>query len=264
MDRRWYLDVNRFARTTTWAHGFMKAYYHRLDPPVGAGLLVLALLVLAAWWSARHHPQRMAAVIWAALAGLAAFGVGEVLLQVLAERPPYTVIRGAEVLVTRASGYAFPDPRAALAGAVVFGLLVARRWRLAGLAALAALLLLFAGVYVGVDYPSDVGAGAALGAVLAVVLWPLGSWLLEPVVARLYASSFGRLVAARGSDRPSSRLEVDRPVRLPDAKAMEALRAASEAARHATYTAPPTSPSPIRTFGNNHGDVAKDSSATNQ
>jgi membrane-associated phospholipid phosphatase len=154
------LDVNRFARTTTWAHGFMKAYYQRLVPPVGAGLLVLALLVLAAWWSARHHPQHMAAVIWAALAGLAAFGVGEVLLQVLAERPPYTVMRGAEVLVTRASGYAFPDPRAALAGAVVFGLLVARRWRLAGLAALAALLLMFAGVYIGVDYPSDVGAGA--------------------------------------------------------------------------------------------------------
>jgi undecaprenyl-diphosphatase len=206
----------------------------------------------------------MAAVIWAALAGLAAFGVGEVLLQVLAERPPYTVIRGAEVLVTRASGYAFPDPRAALAGAVVFGLLVARRWRLAGLAALAALLLLFAGVYLGVDYPSDVGAGAALGAALAVVLWPLGSWLIEPVVARLDASAFGRLVAARGSDRPSSRLEVDRPVRLPDAKVMEALRAASEAARHATYTAPPTSPSPIRTFGNHHGDVAEDNSATNQ
>jgi hypothetical protein len=99
---------------------------------------------------------------------------------------------------------------------------------------------------------------------LAVVLWPLGSWLIEPVVARLEASSFGRLVAARGSDRPSSRIDVDRPVRLPDAKVMEALRTASEAARHATYTAPPTSPSPIRTFDNHHGDVSEDRSATNQ
>ena len=110
LDRRWYLDVNRFARTTTWAHGFMKAYYQRLAPPVGAGLLVLALLVLVAWWSARRHPQHMAAVIWTALAGLAAFGVGEVLLQVLAERPPYTVIRGAEVLVTRGLWVCLPGP----------------------------------------------------------------------------------------------------------------------------------------------------------
>jgi undecaprenyl-diphosphatase len=242
----------------------MKAYYERLLSPVGAGLLVLVLLLVVAWWSARHHPQHMAAVLWAALAGLAAFGLSKVLVQVLAQRPPYAVIKGAEVLVSRAPGYALPNPRAALAGAVVFGLLMARRWRLSGLAALAALLLLFAGVYVGVDYPSDVGAGAALGAVVVVVLWPLGSWLLAPVVARLGSSPLGRLVAARGSDRPSARFEPDRPTRLPDAKVMEALRAASEAARHATHTAPPAPPSPIRTrIGDHHEDVAKDSSTTN-
>ena len=262
MDRRWYLDVNRFARTSGWAHGFMKAYYERLLSPVGAGLLVLVLLLVVAWWSARHHPQHMAAVLWAALAALAACGLSKVLVQVLAQRPPYAVMKGVEVLVNRAPGYALPNPRAALAGAVVFGLLMARRWRLSGLAALASLLLLFAGVYVGVDYPSDVGAGAALGAAIAVALWPLGSWLLVPVVGRLGSGPLGRLVTARGSDRASARFEPDRPTRLPDAKVMEALRAASEAARHATYTAPPVPPSPIRTFGN--GDGAQDSSATNQ
>ncbi len=265
MDRRWYLDVNRFARTSGWAHGFMAAYYERLASPVGAGLLVLVLLLAAAWWRARHRPQHMAAVIWTALAGLGAFGLSEVLAQALADRRPYAVIKGAEVLVSRASGYAFPSARAALAGAVVGGLLVARRWRLAGLATLAALLLAFAGVYVGVDYPSDVGAGVALGVVVAIVLWPLGSWLLVPFVARLGAGPLGRLVAARGSERPSARFEPERPVRLPDAKAMEALRAASEAARHATYTPAPTPPSPIQTkTAGQPEDVAKDSPATNQ
>ncbi len=268
MDKRWYLDINRLARTSGWAHGFMKAYYERLLSPVGAGLLVLALLVVAGWWSARHQPQHMAAVVWTALAALVAFGVGEVLLkvQVLAQRSPSAVIKGVEVLVTPAPGYSFPSPRAALAGAVVFGLLVARRWRLSGLAGLAALLLLFAGVYVGVDYPSDVGAGAALGAVVAVLLWPLGSWLLVPVVTRVSSSPFGRFVAARGSDRPSARLEPDRPVRLPNAKAMEALRAASEAARHATYTAPPAPPSGIRAkvTSEPRADIAEDTSTTNQ
>ena len=227
MDRRWYLDVNRFARTSGWAHGFMAAYYERLASPIGAGLVVLVVLVVVGWWSARHDPRHLAAVTWAALAGLVAFGLSEVLVQVLAERRPYAVMKGAEVLVTRASGYAFPDARAGLAGAVAGGLLIARRWRLAGLATLVSLLLLFAGVYVGVDYPSDVVAGAALGAIVALVLWPLGSWLLVPVVTRLGSSPLGRLVAPTKPDRPSVRFELGRPARLPDARAMEALRAAS-------------------------------------
>jgi undecaprenyl-diphosphatase len=259
------LDVNRFARTSGWAHGFMTAYYERLAFPAGTGLVVLVLLLVVGCWSARHEPRRLAAVIWAALAGLAALGLCEVLVQVLAERRPYAAIKGAEVLVSRASGYAFPDPRAGVAVAVACGLLIARRWRLAGLATLAALLLLFAGVYVGVDYPSDVAAGAALGAVLTFALWPLGSWLLVPVVARLGSGPLGRLVAAQRPDRPSVRFELERPVRLPDAKAMEALRAASEAARHATYTPPPAPPSAIRTrIAGPHEEVAKDVPATNQ
>ena len=264
MDRRWYLDVNKFARTSGWAHGFMTAYYERLASPVGAGLLVLVLLVGAAWWSARRQPQRMAAVMWTALAALAAFGLSEALAQVLADRRPYAAIKGAEVLLNRATGYAFPSARAGLAGAVVGGLLMARRWRLAGLAALAALLLALAGVYVGVDYPSDVGAGLALGVVLAIALWPLSAWLLVPVVARLGAGPLGRLVAARGSERPAARFELERPVRLPDAKAMEALRAASEAARHAIYTPAPTPPSLIQTKTTGRAeDMAEDSPATN-
>jgi membrane-associated phospholipid phosphatase len=237
VDKRWYLDVNQVAKTTPWAHGFMTRYYDRLLSPVGAGLLFLALLVVAGWWTARRHPEHEAAVIWTALGALVALGLSQVLAQVLARPRPYQVLKGVEVLVPRVSGFGLPSGRAAVAGAVVCGLLLAGRWRLALVALPAALLLLFAAVYVGVDYPSAVAGGAVFGAVVVLVLWPLVAWLLSGVVAWVGTSPLGRVFAVRGSmKRPATQWAVERPSqRLPDARAMEALRAASEAARTPGY-----------------------------
>lgn len=237
MDQRWYLDVNQFAKKTPWAHGFMTAYYERALNPVGAGLLFLALIVIIAWWSARRQPEHEAAVIWTALGALLALALGPALAQVLARPRPYQVLKGVEVLVPRVAGYGLPSSRAAVAGAVVCGLLLAGRWRLALVALAAGALLLFAGVYVGVEYPSAVAGGAVLGAVVVLVLWPLVSWLLSALVAWVGTSPFGRLFAVRGSiKRSTTQWPVERPShRMPDAKAMEALRAASEAARDGRY-----------------------------
>jgi membrane-associated phospholipid phosphatase len=238
VDQRWYLDVNQLAKKTPWAHGFMAAYYERLLHPVGAGLLLLALIVVIGWWSARHHPEHEAAVVWTVLGALSAFGLSQVLAQVLARPRPYQALKGVEVLVPRVAGYGLPSGRAAIAGAVVCGLLLAGRWRLALVALPVGLLLLFAGVYVGFDYPSGVAGGAVFGAVVVLVLWPLVSWLLSAVVAWVGTSPFRRLFSARGSlKRPASQWPVERSSqRMPDAKAMEALRAASEAARNGGYS----------------------------
>ncbi len=237
MDKRWYLDVNQFAKSTPWAHRFMTAYYDRLLSPVGAGLLFLALLVIVGWWSARRHPEHEAAIIWTVLGALVALGLSQVLSQALARPRPYQVLRGVEVLVPRVSGYGLPSGRAAVAGAVVCGLLLAGRWRLAFVALVSGLLLLFAGVYVGVDYPSAVAGGAVFGAVVVLVLWPLVSWLLSGLVAWVGTSPFGRVFAVRGAlKRPANEWAMERPShRLPDAKAMDALRTASEAARSPGY-----------------------------
>ena len=160
----------------------MTGYYDRLVVPVGAGLLFLALLVVVGWWSARRQPEHMAAVIWACLGALAVLGLNQVLVRLLARPRPYNVLSGVEVLVPRVHGYGTPSAHAAIAGAVVCGLMLARRWRLAGLAFLAALLLGFADVYVGADYPSAVAGGAIFGALVVLLLWPLVSWLLVAVV----------------------------------------------------------------------------------
>jgi undecaprenyl-diphosphatase len=245
VDKRWYLDVNRLARRTSWAHGFMTAYVERVLAPVGVGLLVLAALVLAGWWSSRRDPEHMAAVVWCAVGALVALGLSQVLLPVLARPRPYQVLHHVELLVPRAAAhsYALPNSHAAMAGAILCGLVLARRWRLATVALLATLLLAFGGVYVGAYYPSDVAVGVGLGAVVEIALWPLGSWLLGPVVASLAGGPFDWLVVSSAPSRkPARSLALQRPsTRLPNAKAMDALRTATEAARHAPSSAPPGS-----------------------
>jgi CHASE2 domain-containing sensor protein len=76
VDTNWYLDINRFARETSWAHGFMTAYASTSLAPVGAGLLFMALLVVAGCLSARREPESMPAAAWAGLGALVALGTG--------------------------------------------------------------------------------------------------------------------------------------------------------------------------------------------
>lgn len=250
MDNRWYLEVNRFARRTPWAHGFMASYYQRVLSPVGAGLVVLAVLALAGWWSCRRRPDRMAAMVWAGLAAMLSFGLSQIVLRAAARPRPYLALRHVEVLVPKAAAgaYAFPDSHAAIAAALVCGLFLASRWWVATVALLATLLLLFSGVYVGAELPSGVAAGAGLGAVVAVVLWPLGSWLAGPIVSSVAEGRLGWLFVGRGSGPKLGRrsLVPAAATRAPTAKAMDALRVASEAARNVPATeAPVRSPNEV-------------------
>jgi len=130
------------------------------------------------------------------------------------------------VLVPRGSrAEALPDIRVAVAFAAACGLALARRWWLAGTGMAAAVVLAFAGMYVGVAYPSDMAAGAGFGLLASIVLWPLGSWLLSPLAG-----------ASPGSRRPGPR---GGGLGLPDAKALRAIRAATEAShrRHGSSDA---------------------------
>lgn len=168
---RWYLDVNRFARHTPWLHGFMRLYAHDL----GVALLALALLV--AWWVARHdrHPDRAVAfVLWAAGGTVLVWVLAHYGLKPLvAEKRPYLVLPHVEVLLHRTHGYSFPSGHATVAGGVIAGLFLARRWWIATITTVLGLLLAFGRVYVGMHYPGDVAAGLVIGAGFVVVLaWP--------------------------------------------------------------------------------------------
>jgi membrane-associated phospholipid phosphatase len=240
VDASWYMDVNRFARSTPWAHGFMKAYAEQALSPVGAGLLVLAALVLVGWLTARRRPSRLQGAVLATVGGLAAFGLQRAIAPLLALHHPN--LAHAQLLLPRATSYALPDARTAVAGAVVAGLWFGRRWWFGSVGLLAALLLAFARVYTGVDFPADVAAGLGFGAAVAIVLWPAGAFLLRPAIAGARSRQLGTaFTASPARTKPPRPLAVSRPLqtRMPNARAMDALRVASEAARTANGPHPP-------------------------
>lgn len=131
-----------------------------------AGLLWVVLSSVVA--RATHRPVLPVIALTAACVWGADLIAGAVKL--LVDRPrPFEVLPNVDQLVHGTVGASMPSGHAAtsFAGAVVLGYLARRAaWALA----LLALAVAFSRVYVGVHYPSDVVAGAALGTAVAVLL----------------------------------------------------------------------------------------------
>lgn len=169
MDSRLYNDVNKFAIHTHWLHGFMKYY-------AGYGIVVFAILLLIAWWQARstgNPPKAVAAVAWAGIGTLVAYGVGQIIGHAVRRPRPFTVFTHAEVLVHKANDFGFPSDHAVVAGAVTAGLFLVNR-RLAIVSTVLAVVMAVARVYVGVHYPGDVAAGLIVGTAVVLILSPIG------------------------------------------------------------------------------------------
>ncbi|MGH9128010.1 MAG: phosphatase PAP2 family protein [Acidimicrobiales bacterium] len=194
MDKSWFLDIENFARHTAWAHGFMAGY------ALYGGVAFLAFLVLVAWWRARSDgraPNAVAAVLWVAIGTVIAFGIAQPINHAVAEMRPYYHLHGVELLVPKAHDFSFPSDHATIAGAVIAGLWLTGRDRwLAGVATVAGLFLAFARVYVGAHYPFDVVGGLVLGALVVLILWPLGMLILRWVTRLVDRSPFRLLVQA--------------------------------------------------------------------
>ncbi|WP_298210628.1 phosphatase PAP2 family protein [Ferrimicrobium sp.] len=206
LNRRLYLDVNHFAISTPWAHGFMAGYSHL----IGIGLL--ALLLLIAWWRARSQPspeRRVAKVLWAAVGTVIAEGVSHYVLKpLIAERRPYLTLAHVEVLLTRTSGFSFPSGHATIAGAVIVGLWLSHDRIMTVLAVIVGAFLAFGRVYVGMHYPGDVVAGLVFGGLLVWVLSPFGVWILTKitrVIDRYPLTSWLVENSSRRYDHSSSR-----------------------------------------------------------
>lgn len=178
----------------------MATYSHFL------GIGLLALLLLFAWWRARSAtaPARaVATVLWGAGGTVIAWVIAHFALKpVIGEKRPYLALPRAdhvEVLLTRTHGYSFPSGHATVAGAVLVGLWMARRWLIASLASLLGLLLSFGRVYTGMHYPFDVVGGLAFGAGLVLVLWPLAVPLLTRLDDALLDTPLRSLVSSAHS-----------------------------------------------------------------
>jgi undecaprenyl-diphosphatase len=150
-------------------------------------VVTLALVFLAA------RGSRLAAWRHASLAAVLSAGLGLAIGKVISElvdrtRPFVADPHGVHLFSGHAADPGFPSDHATAAFAIAVAILLRKRgW---GIAALVAATVLSVGrVALGVHYPSDVLAGAALGSAAALALWtsPLRSrvdWLADAVGAR--------------------------------------------------------------------------------
>jgi len=166
LDSSWYRSVNEFARDTGWAHGVLGNYAN------WAGLVLLALLLVAGWLLGRPRPEAPRLTATAFLVGVGAvlaLLANQVIGPAVARTRPCHALAHVEVLLHCASDSSFPSDHAMIAGAFAAGLLLLNR-RIGLAALLLALLLAFARVYVGVHYPSDVAGGLAIGAAIGTLV----------------------------------------------------------------------------------------------
>ncbi|MEU2285865.1 phosphatase PAP2 family protein [Streptomyces sp. NPDC013178] len=184
-------------------------------------LLGMVLLVLWCWWTVRRRPgsaeeaaSSVAALVWAPLAAGIAVLVN-VPIRGFVERPrPFLDHQGLEVLVSGKTDYSFVSDHATITMAMGVALFVAnRKFGLVGLGL--GLLEGFCRVYMGVHYPTDVVGGFALGTAVALLLSPLASMLLTPVLKAVDRSprvgwvvrSRSARVAGRDAVIPGARVE---------------------------------------------------------
>ncbi|MGW2035427.1 phosphatase PAP2 family protein [Streptomyces sp. NPDC001811] len=168
-------------------------------------LLAMVLLVLWCWWSVRRRggeeaAPSVAALVWAPLAaGLAV--LVNVPIRGFVERPrPFVDHQGLDVLVSGKTDFSFVSDHATITMALGVGLFVAhRRFGLAGIGL--ALLEGFCRVYMGVHYPTDVVGGFALGTAVVLLLSPLATALLTPLMRAVERSPrAGWLVRRRSAE----------------------------------------------------------------
>ncbi|MGC8627382.1 MAG: phosphatase PAP2 family protein [Acidimicrobiales bacterium] len=212
-----YLDLNRFARQTPWAHSFMHAYALWLGP------VLLAVVFLAvygiAWW--RRSAHAAALLFLGGLGTVISLGFNQLVGHAAKELRPYATHPQVLVLVAKTHDYAFPSDHSVVAGGLTMAvvlLLFRGGLQRSGVGeptegrapdgmktspALVAfvvasvvlgLFLCFARVYVGAHYPGDVVAGYLLSAVvvvLASLLRPVAYWLVD----RIEPTAIGVLVS---------------------------------------------------------------------
>jgi undecaprenyl-diphosphatase len=128
-----------------------------------------------------------------------AVAVNQLLGHLVGRARPYTAMPDVHVLISKTTDFSFPSDHAIAVGAVAAGLLIADR-ALGWIAAVLAVLMAAARVYVGVHYPGDVLAGLAVGAVVVAAGSFLALPLLRSLVGAVDRSPLRPLVRSGPSD----------------------------------------------------------------
>jgi undecaprenyl-diphosphatase len=142
-------------------------------------ILVAAVVLVALWFwpgslSRRAANQRL--VLAAAVSALVALAVGALIGHLHPEARPFVTDRTTHQLIGHAPDNGLPSDHA-LAGFAIGGTVVWWRRLVGGVLLAAALVVGFARVYVGIHWPGDILAGAAVGlAVGTLAAWTMPWW----------------------------------------------------------------------------------------
>ncbi len=186
------MDVNRFARNTSFAHYFMREY------AIYGGVVLLGVTGLVAYWRARRsaNPKRTVdRVAWTAAGTLLALGLNQIVSHIVGRIRPYYALKGVEVLVPKANDFTFPSDHATVAGAMIVGLLLSDL-PTGIVAAVLGLFLAFDRVYVGAHYPGDVVGGLIFGALVVTVLRPIGVAVISRITGLIAESRLRFLITS--------------------------------------------------------------------
>jgi undecaprenyl-diphosphatase len=189
MDLDAYHSINDYAYDHRWFEEVFKFFATRGE------LLLIAFLVLL-WlplgrWEVPGGRRAVAAAGFSALLGLLA---NQVISHLYERTRPY-VHHAHHLFIARSSDPSFPSDHATGGFAIAVAILL--RNRLAGVFALVVALLMSVGrVAVGTHYPSDVLAGAAIGAAAALILFLPPPRRLLDAVADFASRLYERIAAA--------------------------------------------------------------------
>jgi undecaprenyl-diphosphatase len=172
MDRRFYLDVNRLAARTAWAHSTLAFLARPYALFILLAFLAFALARARMTGFGGSDIDQIAALVWAAIGTALAAAVSLPVVHLVGRARPFTTMPQAVVLIGRPSGFSFPNEHTVIAGALAAGLWLSRARLVAAAATLVALLVAFAVVYAGTAYPGDALGGLLLGSLVTLVLYP--------------------------------------------------------------------------------------------
>jgi undecaprenyl-diphosphatase len=152
-------------------------------------IFAIAAIVALSWFVRTGNSADRRIAVYTAIAA-AAVGVliSQAIPHVYVHQRPF-VLRHSDIvlLLDHSADPSFPSEHSTAAFAMAAGIGVYRQRLGVALLALAALVA-FSRVYVGVHYPADVAAGAAIGIIIALALRfarPALAWLDRTIVLRL-------------------------------------------------------------------------------